>query len=284
MSLYINNTDSSDDPINEEEFIAWINYVQDTFKYDFSEYAMASLKRRLVRILSLFDISSVTKLQEKLQSEPSFFSDILPEITVGVTELFRDPAVWRYMRQEVFPILAQKPVINIWHAGCSTGEEVYTLSILLSEAGLRHKTFQLATDLNPNSLAVAQNGLYSFRKLDIYQKNYNEVQCTKKLTDYYKLVGPNVQMNKELLQNVSFKEHNLVSGEIPGQFDLVLCRNVLIYFDNTLQDKVLRLFKQSLKMNGLLVVGLYESLMWCPEMSKFSIISAEFNTMEKKSN
>jgi chemotaxis protein methyltransferase CheR len=277
---------SSDDKnqiINDQEFNDWIVFTKNNFQYDFSEYAPASLKRRLSRILSMFDLASVTELQQLLAIRPAFFAEILPEITVGVTELFRDPPVWKYIRSTILPILAQKPVIRIWHAGCSTGEEVYTMSILLSEAGLRHKAFQTATDLNPNSIAIAKNGLYSFRKLDIYQKNYNEVECVHKLTDYYKMQGANVQMNKSLLTNVSFQEHNLVSGDVLGSFDLILCRNVLIYFDNLLQDKVLNLFQRSLEMNGILVVGLYESLMWCTEISKFAMLSTDYNVMEKRS-
>lgn len=283
MNLF-NNLNYSDETseINHEEFLQWLVFVESKFGYDFREYAPASLKRRLARIFKLFDVADITELQKLLAEDAVFFGEILPEITVGVTELFRDPNVWKHIRSEILPVLAQKKHINIWHAGCSTGEEVYTMAILLSEAGLRSKTSQLCTDLNPNALAIAKNGMYSFRKLDIYQKNYNEAECQHKLQDYYTLIGPNVQMDKHLLENVSFQQHNLVTGDVLGQFDLILCRNVLIYFDNNLQNKVLQLFNKSLTKDGILIVGLYESLIWCSEVgTNLMTVSSDYNVLRK---
>jgi chemotaxis protein methyltransferase CheR len=267
--------------LKDDELRQLLLHIQKNHNYDFTRYAIPSLKRRIERILTIYEINTVQEIIRRLGEDSFFFSRFLTEVTVGVTEMFRDPQVWELMRDEVLPFLSRLPEIKIWHAGCSTGEEVFSMAIMLKEAGLLHKTQLMATDINLNSLEVARQGVYSHRKIELYERNYLAYQGKESFLDYFKTVNENFGVIDELKERVTFVHHNLVSGEAPGSFNLIVCRNVLIYFDQELQDVVLQKFMDSLSKGGYLVLGNYESLIWCSGVDKFDIVSKYFNVMQK---
>jgi len=256
--------------------------VRDKYRYDFSNYAMSSFKRRIQRILELYRFPSIDALCKKLQDEPLFFKEFLSEITVNVTEMFRDPSFWRVLRDQVLPnILLNNNNISIWHAGCSSGEEVFSLAITLREMGLLEKVKIIATDIDTAILEKAKSGIYPLKNMELNQKNYIRYQGTQTLENYYKEENGKVIMDKSLMANVSFQEHNLVNSRPFSKFDLILCRNVMIYFNQTLQNNVLKMFHESLFKYGYLIVGSKESLIWCDIANKFIVVNNEEKIYKK---
>lgn len=257
--------------------------VKKTYNYDFSEYALSSFKRRLVRVLEIDEHDSMGALISKIQSDPKYFRDFLSEITVNVTEMFRDPSFWRLLRDQVIPELSKvTPNLKIWHAGCSSGEEVYSMAILLSELGLLESTKIFASDIDHEILARAQKRLCKSKSQELNRKNYESYNGGEGgLDKYFTQKEDNFELKPELLKNVSFREHNLVSDPAFSKFDLILCRNVLIYFNQTLQNKVLKTFNSSLFKNSLLAIGSKESLIWCEDINKFSVYNNEEKVYKK---
>lgn len=254
--------------------------VKSKYKYDFTNYAMSSFKRRISRILEMNNMTIET-LMRKL-NEPAFLDDFLNEITVNVTEMFRDPSFWRVLRDDIIPgILLNHKKIRIWHAGCSSGEEVFSMAIMLKEMDLLDSATLIATDLDTNILERAKKGEYNLKNMELNEKNYIRYQGVSSLKDYYKDVNGKAVMDKSLVENVSFRKHDLVNGEIFNKFDLVLCRNVMIYFNQTLQNEVLNKFHESLFKYGYLAIGSKESLIWCDIASKFIIVNNEEKIYKK---
>ncbi|MEO1051702.1 MAG: protein-glutamate O-methyltransferase CheR [Bacteroidota bacterium] len=255
--------------------------VKDRYSYDFSNYAMSSFKRRVLRILELKQLS-VENLIKKIESNPTFVEDFLSEITVNVTEMFRDPSFWRVLRDDIIPaILLNNKSIKIWHAGCSSGEEVFSMAILLKEMGIYHDATIIATDLDTVILERAKKGTYPIKNMDLNSKNYIRYQGTKALSEYYQEKKDKAVMDQSLLDNVSFRKHDLVTGQIFNKFDLVLCRNVMIYFNQNLQNVVLRKFHDSLFKYGYLAIGSKESLIWCDIANKFIVVNNEEKVYKK---
>ena len=261
----------------------FIRIVKDQYHYDFSNYATSSLKRRLVRIMNMFQYKDFNDLLSKITKEPEFFKQILTEITVNVTELFRDPSMWRELRDKIFPsIFTVNNEIKIWHAGCSSGEEVYSICILLSELGLLDKVKILATDIDFLIIEKAKSGRFLMKTIeDVGDKNYIRYEGKRKMSDYYTIDGAYVQMDKKLLRNVIFKEHDLVKSGSPGKFDMIFCRNVMIYFNQVLQNDVLKMFHESLFSYGYLTIGSKESIIWCDVVNKFITVSREEKIFKK---
>lgn len=254
--------------------------VKSKYKYDFTNYAMSSFKRRISRILEMNNMTIET-LMRKL-NEPAFLDDFLNEITVNVTEMFRDPSFWRVLRDDIIPgILLNHKKIRIWHAGCSSGEEVFSMAIMLKEMDLLDSATLIATDLDTNILERAKKGEYNLKNMELNEKNYIRYQGVSSLKDYYKDVNGKAVMDKSLVENVSFRKHDLVNGDIFNKFDLVLCRNVMIYFNQTLQNEVLNKFHESLFKYGYLAIGSKESLIWCDIASKFIIVNNEEKIYKK---
>lgn len=254
--------------------------VKSKYKYDFTNYAMSSFKRRISRILEMNNMT-IDTLMRKL-NEPDFLDDFLNEITVNVTEMFRDPSFWRVLRDDIIPgILLNHQKIRIWHAGCSSGEEVFSMAIMLRELGLLENASIIATDLDTNILERARSGVYNLKNMELNEKNYIRYQGTGSLKDYYEDVNGKAVMDKTLVENVSFRKHDLVNGEIFNKFDLVLCRNVMIYFNQTLQNEVLKKFHESLFKYGYLAIGSKESLIWCDIANKFIIVNNEEKIYKK---
>lgn len=249
--------------------------VEKRYGYDFKNYAMTSFKRRVARFMSLEKILDLNELVHKVIENDKVYNRFLKEITVNTTEMFRFPPMWKKLRDEVFPALKYKNHIRIWHVGCSTGEEVYSMAITLKELDLSSKVSLVATDVNDDVLEVAKTGIYSSRNLKTHQENYMNSGGTEELSQYFKISGSgmNFKMNDDLIDNVKFYKHNLILDGEFGKFDLILCRNVLIYFDKILQEQVFQVMLNSLNSLGFLVLGSKESMIWSSTSDKYKVIS-----------
>ncbi|MBC7920093.1 MAG: protein-glutamate O-methyltransferase CheR [Ferruginibacter sp.] len=256
--------------------------IKNKYNYDFSNYAMSSFKRRVQRIIELYKFASVDALIRKLSEEPPFFREFLSEVTVNVTEMFRDPSFWREIRDHILPnILLNHSSVSIWHAGCSSGEEVFSMAILLKEMGILDKAKIVATDIDVDVLQKARSGTYPLKNMDINQKNYVRFQGNQSLDRYYREENGKAILDKSLVEGISFREHNLVSSAVFSKFDLILCRNVMIYFNQNLQNTVLKMFHESLFKYGYLIVGSKESLIWCEIANKFIVVNNEEKIYKK---
>ncbi len=243
--------------------------------YDFTMYAQASLKRRIIRCMGLVKIQTAADLRYRLTNDAIFFAWFLQTIMVNVTEMFRDPPFYSHLREKVFPLLASYPIIKIWHAGCSTGEEVYSMAILLKEAKLLERCRIYATDLNAANLDKARQGQVSLQNIDEYALNYKQAGGIRDLSTYYTVEDDQAIMHKSLRDSILFAQHNLVTDRVFNEFQLVCCRNVLIYFNKDLQNHVIRLFHDSLASLGYLAIGPKESLLFTDLRTEFEPVSSE---------
>ncbi len=256
--------------------------VKEQYKYDFTNYAMSSFRRRILRIMELYKFSSADLLIKRLKDDRSFFDEFISEITVNVTEMFRDPSFWRELRDNVIPnILLNHNTISIWHAGCSSGEEVFSMAILLKEMGILNKAKIIATDIDKVILDKAKLGHYSMKNMELNEKNYIRFEGKSSFKDYFTESNGKAVMDKTLIENVSFREHDLVQGVVFNKFDLILCRNVMIYFNQNLQNEVLKKHHESLFKYGYLVIGSKESLIWCEIANKFIVVNNEEKVYKK---
>jgi len=256
--------------------------VKEQYKYDFTNYAMSSFRRRILRIMELYKFGSADLLIKRLKDDRSFFDEFIAEITVNVTEMFRDPPFWRELRDNVIPnILLNHNTISIWHAGCSSGEEVFSMAVLLKEMGILDKAKIIATDIDKVILEKAKKGHYSMKNMELNEKNYIRFEGKNNFKDYFKEENGKAVMDKSLIQNVSFREHDLVQGVVFNKFDLILCRNVMIYFNQNLQNEVLKKHHESLFKYGYLVIGSKESLIWCEIANKFIVVNNEEKIYKK---
>jgi chemotaxis protein methyltransferase CheR len=261
--------------IKDEDVQVLLNDLIEIYGYDFSDYAMASLKRRINRLLLVDKLPSFAELRYKIREDKHYLDHFIEEITVNVTEMFRDPSFFRALREKVFPQLATYPFIKIWHAGCSTGEEVYSMAIMLEEAGLLHKSLLYATDLNHEVLEKARKGIFPMKYMQLYSENYIGAGGANDFSSYYTAGYDRVKFDERLSARMVFATHNLVSDRAFNHFHLVVCRNVLIYFNKTLQNRVLELFCESLEPLGYLALGSKETL-------KFSKVEKAFKAVDSK--
>ena len=268
--------------IGASEVDELIMLINDYSGYDFSDYSMPSLQRRFQRYIDLNKISDFKQLLQDLMNDSSMLNNLIEEVTVNVTEMFRDPSFFAAIRTELVPQLNKLPLIKIWHAGCSTGEEVYSMAILLKEHNLLDKSIIYATDINQSVLDVAKSGKYSIESFKENELNYRESEGTKKLSDYYTVLNGEVLINDDLKSKIIFSTHNLVSDNAFNQFDLIVCRNVLIYFNKSLQDNVLQMFYTSLTENGILAIGSKETIMFSPIEKFMQVINAKWKIWKKK--
>ncbi len=256
--------------------------VKEQYRYDFTNYAMSSFRRRILRIMELYKFGSADLLIKRLKEDKSFFDEFISEITVNVTEMFRDPSFWRELRDNVIPnILLNHNTISIWHAGCSSGEEVFSMAILLKEMGILHKAKIIATDIDKVILDKAKMGHYSMKNMELNEKNYIRFEGKGNFKSYFTEQNGKAVMDKSLIDNVSFREHDLVQGVVFNKFDLILCRNVMIYFNQNLQNEVLKKHHESLFKYGYLVIGSKESLIWCEIANKFIVVNNEEKIYKK---
>lgn len=248
------------DIVKNDEMEMLLNDIFHLYGYDFTQYSKASLKRRLNRICMLDKFASFAELRYRLIHDGSYMARFIEEITVNVTEMFRDPHFYGTLRHHILPILRTYPFIRIWVAGCSTGEEAYSLAILLKEANLFDKTLIYATDINPNVLEKASKGIFSLNHMKQYSRNYILSGGEQDFSSYYVSMYDVAKFHSDLSSKMIFSTHNLVSDSSFNEFQLILCRNVLIYFDKDLQNKVFKLFNDSLQPLGFLALGSKETL------------------------
>ena len=241
--------------------------------YDFGGYAPASFKRRVLALQTACDAPSVSRLTERLLHEDDFIRQIIGKLSVPVSEMFRDPLVFRQLREEVMPVLATWPVINIWQAGCAHGEEVYSLAIVLRECGLYERSHIFATDFSDEALVRAEEGIYPLREARQYSDNYLKSGGVGSLSDWYTARYQHIKLDETLRKHVTFANHNLVSDGVFGEMQLIVCRNVLIYFGDDLQERALGLFRDSLVHGGFLCLGNKESLSCVAGAAEFRAIS-----------
>ncbi|MEJ2056044.1 MAG: protein-glutamate O-methyltransferase CheR, partial [Calditrichaceae bacterium] len=230
------------------------------YGYDFRNYAKASIKRRINQRLILSKLANISAMQHQILTNKVFFETLLHDFSIQVTEMFRDPSFYMALRKHVIPILKTYPYIKIWHAGCASGEEVYSMAILLKEEGLLDKTLIYATDINEIVLKKAKDGIYPVERIKEFTQNYHKAGGTKSFSNYYTAKYDAVIMNKELKKNLIFAQHNLATDNDFGEMNLIVCRNVLIYFDDSLENRVFNLFTNSLIRQGFLCLGAKESL------------------------
>jgi chemotaxis protein methyltransferase CheR len=245
------------------------------YGYDFTGYARASLRRRISSFLIKGRHQSFAEMQTRLMHDPVYFMHFVEEVTVNVTEMFRDAGFYRTLREQILPVLATYPFIRIWHAGCSTGEEVYSMAIMLKEANLLHKSLLYATDLNQAVLRKAMSGIFPVAAMRQNSENYIRSGGKEDFSKYYHANYNNAKFDTALSEKMIFSTHNLVSDSSFNEFQLILCRNVLIYFDRDLQAKVLQLFDKSLDSLGFLALGGKESL-------RFSVIAPYYKQVDNK--
>jgi chemotaxis protein methyltransferase CheR len=252
------------DPEHEElermEIELLLEAVYRRYGFDFREYAPASLKRRLWRRMMAEGLNTVTQLHDRLLHEPASMERLLLDLSINVTAMFRDPSFYVAFREHVVPTLRTYPFTRVWCAGCSTGEEVYSLAILLREEGLYERTRIYATDINEQVLTTAREGVFPLEKMKQYTQNYIRAGGKAEFSEYYVAAYEGARFSRSLTENVVFAQHNLASDRAFNEFNVVVCRNVLIYFDKTLQNRVHSLFYDSLVMFGVLALGSKESL------------------------
>jgi chemotaxis protein methyltransferase CheR len=256
-------------PVQDEEVKILLNDLIDRYGYDFTGYAEASIKRRIERLFQLDRFAHFSDFRYQIFNDADYFRRLVEELTVNVTEMLRDPLFYKALREEVIPVLATYPYIRIWHAGCSTGEEVYSMAILLLEAGLLHKARLYATDINPKVIEKARKGIFPAAHMRKYSENYIQSGGTRDFSSYYTSNYNLAKFDSGLSEKMIFATHNLVSDSSFNEFQLILCRNTLIYFDRELQAKVLKLFDNSLEILGFLALGTKESLKFSPLDTKF---------------
>jgi chemotaxis protein methyltransferase CheR len=269
--------------ITEPQLYELIDLVKKVQGFDFSCYSKASLKRRLARIIMLKKLGFY-ELKHMLINDPHFFQWFLEEVTVNVTEMFRDPTFYKSLNTQVIPYLSSFQHIRVWSAGCSSGEEVYSLAILLNEVGLNSKSFIYGTDINTEMLDEARKGIYSLRKIKSYTENYQMCNLPGSLTDHFTIMYDAASIHSELKQNTLFSIHNLVSDNVFNEFQMISCRNVFIYFEAELQQKILDLFYKSLCPFGFLCLGSKETIRFPDFKSKFKVISQKENIYQKVGN
>jgi chemotaxis protein methyltransferase CheR len=243
------------------------------YGYDFRNYASSSRRRRVQNFMQSEGIETISALQERVLHDRATLDRFLLNLTVNVTSMFRDPSFFMTFRTVVLPMLRTYPFIRIWHAGCSTGEEVYSMAILLQEAGIYHRCRIYATDTNEKALHAAKTGIFSLSAMQEYTQQYLKAGGNRSFSEYYTAAYENAIFRASLRDNIVFSQHNLVTDGSFNEFNVILCRNVLIYFDRVLQNRVHELFYQSLCPFGILALGRQESLRFTAYHDRYEPLS-----------
>lgn len=249
--------------------------------FDFRQYNRASISRRVYNRMKINNISTISRLQDKVIHEEGYLTQLLNDFSINVTEMFRNPSFFKALRSLVIPQLRHLPEIRIWHAGCATGEEVFSMAILLEEEGLLDKAVIYATDMNEQVLEKARQGVFPIQRMQAYTKNYMLAGGNHAFSEYYKTDFQFAYFHSFLKKNIIFAQHNLVTDQSFNEFHLILCRNVLIYFSPPLQNQVHRLFYDSLSVNGFLCLGDKETLRFEEIISQYDEVVASEKIYQK---
>lgn len=251
------------------------------YGYDFRNYSRASIKRRVRRAVHELHVSTISGLQEKLLHDPSALRRFVSTLSVHVTSLFRDPRFYIALRNEVVPILRTYPFVRIWVAGCATGEEVYSLAILLSEEGVYDRTQIYATDISDDVLAQATRARFPLERMQLYTQNYQRALGKRDFSSHYRAQGSFAELDPALKKGIVFSQHNLAADHAFNEFQLILCRNVMIYFDQQLRERVHRLFCDSLCHLGILGLGMRESIRFTPAAESYEEFNGDYRLYRK---
>ena len=243
------------------------------YNYDFRDYTGASQKRRVLVAMREMGCDTVSALQAKVLHEPNGFAQLLQFLTIPVSEMFRDPEYFLAIREQVVPLLKTYPSLKIWIAGCSTGEEVYSMAILLKEEGLLERSIIYATDINPKSLEAARRGVFQLDRMRLFTENYQQSGGKAAFSDYYTAAYGGALFDRDLIENVTFADHSLATDSVFSETHFVSCRNVLIYFNRRLQDRVFGLFHESLCHRGFLGLGSKESIDFSSYAERFESLA-----------
>jgi chemotaxis protein methyltransferase CheR len=253
------------------------------YHYDFRAYATPSLKRRLRSAMSRFGFETLSQLQDRVLNEPALFPGLLDFLTVHVSEMFRDPSYYRALREKVVPVLRTYPSLKIWVAGCSAGEEAYSLAILLHEEGLLARSLIYATDINPRALQRAEAGVFELQHIAGFTENHRGSGGKVSLSDYYTAAYGSAVFDKTLKKHIVFSDHSLATDSVFAEVQLISCRNVLIYFDRVLQSRAVGLFRDALCHNGFLGIGVKESLRFSGHADAFVAVSIDERIYKRRS-
>lgn len=251
------------------------------YGYDFRSYARASIRRRILQFMQRTGAESIAEMIPWLFHDESFFQKMVKEFSITVTEMFRDPSMFRSLRENIIPLLKSYPYLKVWHAGCATGEEAYSLAIVMAEEGLGQRTTYFATDFNNAVLQKAKEGIFSLDYAQKYTTNYQQAGGRKSFSDYYHARYGGLAMKADLKKNITFANHNLTVDQVFSESHLILCRNVLIYFDKKLQERVIGLFYESLVYGGFLCLGMKESLLFTGYQDKFREVDTKNKIFQK---
>jgi chemotaxis protein methyltransferase CheR len=268
------DTGASDAERESIEIDLLLEAVWRRYGFDFRDYARASIKRRLWRRVHAEGLATISGLQERLLHDPACMERLLLDLSINVTAMFRDPTFYLKLRTAVVPLLRTYPFLRIWNAGCSTGEETYSLAILLQEEGLYERTRIYATDINESVLQRARSGLFPLDKMQEYTENYLAAGGTRAFSEYYVAAYEGARFDRSLADNIVFARHNLATDQAFNEFHVVICRNVMIYFDIPLQNRVHELFYDSLVRFGVLALGHKESIGFTPHEQDYDVIDA----------
>lgn len=263
------------EPNDEFELRLLLDAIYQRFQYDFRQYSQASIRRRLTQALRALGCKTFSALQERVLHDPSAFPMLLQYLTVQVSDLFRDHGYFRVFREQIVPVLRTYPSLKIWIAGCSTGEEVYSFAILLSEEGLLEKTILYATDINADALRIAEAGVYPLERMKTFTANHQASGAPCSLSSYYTANYGSAVFDRSLRKNVVFSDHSLATDAVFAEAQVVSCRNVLIYFERALQDRAVALFRDSLCFRGFLGLGAKETLRFSTHEADFDVFAAE---------
>ena len=270
------------DTVQDMEIQILLDALHQRYGYDFRNYSKVSLKRRILRCLSMCEFQNISEIIPKLLHDRLFLHRLIHELTVSVTDMFRDPTVYLALRKHVIPILRTYPFFNIWHAGCATGEEVYSFAILLHEEGLYDKARIYATDLDERVVQEAKDGTYSDNGLESYKKKYKKAGGKLAFSDYCHSKHGQIRMDAALKKNMVFSTHNLATDGVFAEINLILCRNVFIYFSTTLQSRVTELFAKSLVRGGFLCLGSQEFFSHSNRSDVFTSIASKEKIYRKR--
>lgn len=252
------------------------------YHYDFRGYSMASIKRRMAQAKIHFNCTSYSQLQDRVLHDPAVLPELLSYLTVQVSELFRDPSYFRTLRESVLPHLRTYPSLKVWVAGCSAGEELYSLAILFREEGLEERTMFYGTDINPDALKRAEAGVYELDRIPLFTENHRHAGGMSSLSDYYTAAYGAAVFDKSLRKRAVFSDHSLVTDEVFGEMHLISCRNVLIYFDLEIQNRTVGLFKDSLVRKGFLGLGAKETLRFSTHADAFIEFARDERIYQKR--